>query len=115
MNHTPGPWFTFETKDDAKRTVQTICSVATYEESIANEDVDLTLAGIWSDQDIDKANAILMATSPELLDCCKEAVIDIDAFDAQCGDIEYTDTDQVWQLLNDIRDNMKEVIAKAKG
>ena len=37
-------------------------------------------------------------------------ITDIDTFDKQCAETEYTDTDQVWDLLSEIRSNLKSAL-----
>ena len=66
MKHTPGPWF--YTKETMKIVIHTTEYNNNVNEAlITEEDSDYTIAGIWSLDAIDQANAHLIATAPDLL------------------------------------------------
>jgi len=55
-------------------------------------------------QDVhDRSEAAAQALRDHVAGLATRLVLDIDAFDEQCGREEYTDTEQAWELLDIIR------------
>lgn len=71
--HTPGPWTYMVVEDQNMISIQ---SEIPTEEQINNEDTSIT--GIWGsfhrDNEVDLANAKLIAAAPDLLEACKWAM-----------------------------------------
>jgi hypothetical protein len=69
---TPGPWYVFTHPRLEEQGPH--FSITTKEDyDLSDEGEDTTLAGIWSGDPVDRANARLMAAAPQLLAALKNA------------------------------------------
>lgn len=102
MSHTPGPWKIAETFGDNIRAPKQV-NIRPVDDR--NGEHGATCCLVWgADSPGCKANANLIATSPELLDACEKMIA---AFDYQ--------NDRLVGVVYEAKQQMIQVIKKARG
>ena len=61
------------------------------------------------------ANAYLVSAAPDMFHTLDQTIDEIGIFDKKCREAEYTDTGEVWVLLERIVKEFKLALAKAEG
>lgn len=100
--HTPGPW--------------SVVDLDTYAVEIhSNDACDYHIADIVpGDPETMLANARLIAKAPEMYKELKYISRALEDWDATCTDRSYTDTGKNWDILNELRERVDNLLAELR-